>query len=62
MKDKENVLNFTHQLCTISFCTARRASYLTLGSSCPRSCITRCFPPSCSIMLKYIEWRFKLQF
>lgn len=41
-----------YQLWTISFWTARRASYLTLGSSWDSSCITSCLPPRDSITLR----------
>ena len=52
-----NKLSFkvSHQLWTMSFCTANKASYRTLGSSWDRCCMTSCFPPSCSITLEIIR-------
>ena len=52
LQTSPKALKSTHQLCTISFCTARSASYLTLGSSWDNNAITYVFPPSCSMMLE----------
>ena len=42
----------THQLCTMIFCTARRAQSRTLGSSESIFSMTRCLPPRLSSTLQ----------